>query len=138
VVQLAVLCFYKSTQKLPPFREAAVVVCKNEKLVLLGCVQGSLVFRNSLGELVGTGSVVFALDACKQFFYFVNVLAFHEASDALQVTATTADEAYVSHFSFRINVKKNLFGTGPFRPVGIHSSNYSFLNYSMCLQMRIE
>ena len=90
MVQLAVLCFYKSTQKLPPFIEAAVVVYKNEKLVLLGRVQGSLVFRNSLGELVGAGSVVFALDAiCDPVSLYEPV--YHDGGEAIYVMDQVKD-----------------------------------------------
>ena len=55
-----------------------------------------LVFRDGLGQLIGTRRVGSAKDTFQQRFHLVNGSAFYKAGDPLQVTAATADKANVA------------------------------------------
>ena len=68
-------------------------------------MQGLLVFADGFRKLVGAGSVVAALDACKQGFYFVNVFPFDKAGNPLQVATATTDKTDVAKFVFGVYFK---------------------------------
>ena len=64
-----------------------------------------LEFKHSLRKLVGTRSVASATNPLKQSNHFVDVFAFYQFRDALQVSAATVDEAHVVQLIVLVNLK---------------------------------
>lgn len=77
---------------------------------LIVCRFYSFIFSDRFGKLIGARRVAFATNARKRFCHFVNVFAFNEPCNSLQIAAATADKADVVHFVFRVHVKQDLAG----------------------------